>query len=127
MAQNQPGTTDLIDRFFRQLEAGAIDDCLELFADDAVVWHNYDDVEQTPAEAMAPLRGLGGLGATFCVLRRYSVPDGCIQQHVVQRRTPGGETVELHAIQRICVEDGKIARIDEYMDTAQAGRFATSQ
>jgi ketosteroid isomerase-like protein len=38
---------------------------------------------------------------------------------VVHVTLPDGNQTEIHAIQRISVVDGRITRIDEYMDSAQ--------
>lgn len=112
-----------VDRFFAALAAGDLATCGEIFTDDAVVWHNYDLAEQPKGVALQVFEGLGAMGITFDVVRRYVVPDGCIQQHVVRRTDADGVTREVAAIQRIVCRDGRISRIDEYMDLMQGMAF----
>lgn len=46
---------------------------------------------------------------------------GAVQQHVLRgTRVSTGEEVALHACVVIAVEDGKITRLDEYFDSAEA-------
>jgi ketosteroid isomerase-like protein len=108
---------DVAERFFAALQRGDVQGATALFADGAVVWHNWDQLEQTPSEALAPVAALAPLQPRLELVRRYVVSDGCVQQHVIRLTAPSGAPVEIPAIQRICIEAGKITRIDEYMDT----------
>ena len=45
--------------------------------------------------------------------------DGFVQQHVLRGTAPGG-ALEVPAMMRVWVRDGRIGRIEEYLDTAQA-------
>ena len=51
---------------------------------------------------------------------------GAVQQHVLRgTRRSTGEEVALHACVVIAVDDqGRISRLDEYFDSAEAARFA---
>ena len=40
---------DIADQLFAAIEAGDIDAVRDLYAPDAVIWHNTDETEQGPA------------------------------------------------------------------------------
>jgi ketosteroid isomerase-like protein len=108
-----------VDKFVAALSTGDAA-CLDaLFTDDAVIWHNYDQVTQPAREALAPLAPLAALQPRYEIAGRDVVDGACIQRHVVHLTLPGGESASIPAIQRISLADGRIRRIDEYMDSAQ--------
>ena len=57
----------------------------ELYADDAVVWHNTDGIEMTKEENLASLDALAAMTTTrsFSNIRRYEIDGGFVQQHVM--------------------------------------------
>ncbi|HWV26572.1 MAG TPA: hypothetical protein VNZ66_05060 [Aeromicrobium sp.] len=58
--------------------------------------------------------------------RIHTFPGGAVQQHVLRgTRRSTGEEVALHACVVISVgDDGRITRLDEYIDSAQAAALA---
>lgn len=119
MAENQHDVLGTVERFVAALatgDAGALD---ALFTDDAVIWHNYDQVGQPAREALAALAGLAALAPRYEIAGRDLVDGACVQRHVVHITLPGGQPASIPAIQRISVVNGRIRRIDEYMDSAQ--------
>jgi hypothetical protein len=119
MTQND--VDELADRFYHALIIGDAATCERLFADDAVVWHNYDLAEQSCAEALAHVAALSPLAPRFEVIERLMIPGGWVQQHRFHFSFPGGATQVLPALQRVHLRDGLISRVDEYMDTGQLG------
>ena len=115
----QQDVSATVERFFDALQTGDIASCEALFADDGVIWHNYDQQEQPKTQALAALAGLSQLQARFEIVGRDVIADGCVQRHVVWVSLPDGLTTGIPAIQRISCADGRIQRIDEYMDSAQ--------
>ncbi len=117
---------DLAERLFRAIEAGDVDAVRELYSSDAVIWHNFDGVEQNVDDN---LRVLGWMTSTFKVrsydeVRRTVYEGGFVQQHVLRLTKADGTVVELPAcIVATCTAD-HITRIDEYLDSAQAARLA---
>jgi ketosteroid isomerase-like protein len=111
----------IVDRFFGALLSGDQATCQALFQDDGVVWHNYDQVEQPKAEALAALAGVASFNPRFELVGRDVIADGLVQRHAIHIALPQGGTVSIHALQRISIVDGRISRIDEYMDSAQLG------
>jgi ketosteroid isomerase-like protein len=119
MADSQQNVSSTVDRFVDALSTGDAGTLHELFADDAVIWHNYDQLAQPAAAALGALAGLAALRPRYEIIGRDVVDSACIQRHVVHLTLPGGQAASIPAIQRISVSDGLIRRIDEYMDSAQ--------
>src|SRR6478736_2729048 len=85
---------ELVIRFFAAIEAGDLGTLREIYAPDAVIWHNDDLLEQSVDDNLKVLQGLRG-------------------------RLPNGADVELHAAMYLQVRDGHITRIEEYLDSAR--------
>lgn len=117
---------DLAERFFRAVEKGDIEAVRSIYAPDAVVWHNHDGKEQSPEEN---LRVLGWIAKHltnrhYRVLRRVEIPGGFMQQHVLEASTAGGPFSMPACI--VCqVQNGRITRLEEYLDSAQAQHLIT--
>src|SRR5580692_5835149 len=112
---------ELVVRFFAALEGGDIDTLREIYAPDAVIWHNDDLIEQPVEENLKVLQGLHRAvsGLRYDIIRRVPAADGVLQQHVLRGRLPGGTEIELHAAMYLQVRDGHITRIEEYLDSAR--------
>jgi ketosteroid isomerase-like protein len=112
----------LADRFFAAIERGDLAEVEACYHPDARIWHNFDRAEQTVAENLAVLRGLCMVLADrrYDVVRRIVTDDGFVQQHVLRGTAPGGE-LALEAMMYVSVDDGRIRRLEEYLDTAQLG------
>ena len=112
---------ELVIRFFAALEAGDIGTLREIYAPDAVIWHNDDLIEQPVEENLKVLQGLhrAVAGLRYDIIRRATTADGVLQQHVLRGRLANGADVELHAAMYLQVRDGHIARIEEYLDSAE--------
>lgn len=119
MTDNHHDVLSTVDKFVEALSTGDAAGLDALFTDDAVIWHNYDQVGQPAREALAALAGLGALQPRYEIAGRDVVDGACIQRHVVHVTLPGGQSASIPAIQRIAMTDGRIRRIDEYMDSAQ--------
>ena len=112
---------ELVIRFFAALEAGDIDTVRDIYAPDAVVWHNDDLIEQPVEENLKTLAGTVRAisGLHYDIVRRVATDDGVLQQHVLRGRLPDGTEAELHAAMYLQVRDGHITRIEEYLDSAR--------
>ena len=86
-----------------------------------MIWHNDDLLEQSVEDNLKVLRGLHRAVSDlrYDVVRRAGTPDGVLQQHVLRGRLPNGADVELHAAMYLQVRDGRITRIEEYLDSAR--------
>ena len=112
---------EVVVRFFAALEAGDIATLREIYARDAVVWHNDDLLEQSVDDNLKVLQGLHRAvsGLRYDIVRRVPAADGVIQQHVLRGTLPDGTDVELHAAMYLQVRDGHVTRIEEYLDSAK--------
>jgi uncharacterized protein len=110
----------LADRFFSAIEAGDIEALRQMYADDATIWHNFDQLDQNVDDNLQVLawmhRTIDGL--RYTAIERVVLDDGFVQQHVLTGSTAGG-MLELPAMMRVTVSDGTVTRIEEYFDTAQ--------
>lgn len=118
----------LAERFFAAVEAGDLDAVRDIYAPHAVIWHNYDGIEQTREENLRTLawavRHIDGM--RYEDVRRSRTDGGFVQQHVVRGRNAIGIEVEMPACIVITVDDGRISRLDEYLDSRHVEVFAQS-
>lgn len=112
---------DTVERFFTALEAGDTDTMATIYAPDARIWHN-DYSEQGVEDNLAVLRGLHQVvsGLHYEILRRIPVEGAVFQQHILRGRLPDGTEVAMPAAMYLAVDGGRITRIEEYLDSAQA-------
>ncbi len=108
-------------RFFAALETGDIAALREIYAPDALIWHNDDLIEQPVDENLKVLQGLHRAvsGLRYDIVRRVPAADGVLQQHVLRGTLPNGQPIALHAAMYLQVRDGHITRIEEYLDSGQ--------
>lgn len=94
----------------------------EMFVPDMVLWHNTDGVEQT---LDASVEGWLSLHALFYSLDltdvSYQITDaGYVQQHTWQMAISEEQTLPMPACWVVSLaDDGRVARVDEYMDSTQ--------
>lgn len=120
---------DIAAQLFTNIEAGRVGAVAALYHDDVEVWHNFDNAVQTKQENLRVLEGLTQIARKlrYEVLERHTVGDRFIQRHNLHCTTASGAEVMIPACVFITVEDGKIRRIDEYLDTAQTKALRGSQ
>lgn len=113
--------------FVGAIQSGDVDTVRACYAPDAKLWHNTDNIEQTVDENMKVLdwfiRTLPD--RNYRVVRREALKDGFLQQHVLEATLPDGTAWKMDACCVIKVENGRITRLDEYMDSA-AGKALRS-
>jgi uncharacterized protein len=106
-------------RLFAAIEAGDVDAVRELYDPDVEVWHNTDRAVQGREENLATLgwvmRNLDGLRYTD--VRRSATDDGFVQRHVLVATNRAGRRVEVPACIVATVRDGRVTRLDEYLDS----------
>jgi len=113
---------DVATALFTAIQAGDVAAVADLYADDAVIWHNFDGIAQ-PREAN--LAVLAWMTANVRDLRyeeiqRHEIDGGFVQQHVLRGTAASGAALDVPCCLVVQVDgDGKISRIDEYLDTAQ--------
>jgi ketosteroid isomerase-like protein len=112
---------DIADRLLAAIGAGDADAVRGIYSTDAAVWHNFDQRDQTVDENLATLVDLHRRLADirYTEVRRFLAPGGFVQQHVLTGTAKGG-ALRMPAMIRFWVSDGRITRLEEYLDTAQA-------
>jgi ketosteroid isomerase-like protein len=112
----------IVERFFAALEAGDTDLLARLYTPDARIWHNDASGEQGVEDNLRVLRGLHAVvsGLHYDVGRRFPMDGGVVQQHVLRGTLPDGSAVAMPAAMFLYVEGGRVRRIEEYLDSAQA-------
>ena len=112
---------EVADALFCAIEAGDVDAVRELYADDMVAWHNFDRIEQTKDQNLFVLQWVARnlSDRHYDDIRRYAIDGGFVQQHVLRGNNVEGVEVQIPACIVVKVADGKITRIDEYLDTRQ--------
>ncbi|MBP6011530.1 MAG: nuclear transport factor 2 family protein [Alphaproteobacteria bacterium] len=112
------------ERFFSAIEKGDIDAVRAIYAPNARIWHNHDRKDQTVEENLRILSWMSKnlTNKRYQVQRRVAIPGGFLQQHVLLAETAGGP-FEMPACIIVEVNNGRIARLEEYLDSAQANRL----
>jgi uncharacterized protein len=112
------------DDLFAAIEKGDVDAVRDIYAPDAVIWHNTDGIEQTVEQNLRTLQWVCDNLAerAYEDVRRTEYDGGFVQQHLL-RFTKGGERRELPACIVAAVAEGRITRIDEYLDSAHVARI----
>ena len=111
---------ELAERLFKAIEAADIDAVKEIYAPDAEIWHNTDGLTQSPAENVRTLTWVTTnlKDLAYTEIRRSATDDGFVQQHVLVATNRAGQRVEVPACIVVRIADGHIARLDEYIDSA---------
>jgi ketosteroid isomerase-like protein len=112
---------DIADRLLTAIEAGDVEGVRSLYADDVVIWHNFDGIEQPREANLAVLSWLTNNvdKLHYDDIRRHAIEGGYVQQHVLRGTTKSGAELEVPACLVVQVDGEHITRIDEYLDTAQ--------
>ena len=116
----------LLDRIVAAAEAGDPAGLQEVYTPDAVIWHSHDNKETTFDQNMKLLVGMDRILADreYTDRRVWVFDGGVAQTHTLRgRRRSDGEPVALHAIVVCTVVDGRISRLNEYIDPEESARL----
>jgi ketosteroid isomerase-like protein len=122
-------TKELADRLTRAYEQNDTDAIAGCYAPDARIWHNIDGVEQTVEEQLGATRWLNEQlnNLTYEIISRRSFDGGYVQEYVVHGTVAnGGEAFRMPLCMTVTVRDGRIARLDEYLDSAHLKPLQTA-
>ena len=119
---------EVAQQLFENIEAKRVEGVSALYADDILVWHNFSNTTQTKTENLQTLDGLTRNVAQirYDVTERVLLGDRVMQRHLLRCRISTGEEFVIPACIFVTVRDGKITRIDEYLDTAQSNALGTA-
>lgn len=111
----------LAERFFAAVCAGDEATLRAIYAPDAAVWHNYDGIEQNVEQNLLVLRWVSEHIEGFRYEGRVTqaTAAGFVEQHRTRGRTASGFELDMPACIVCTVVDGRITRVDEYLDSAQ--------
>jgi ketosteroid isomerase-like protein len=115
----------IAERFFSAVERGDLETVKATYAPDAVIWHSHDLREQGVEEN---LRILGWMARNltdrrYRVHRRVAIPGGFLQQHTLEAKTARG-AFSMPACIVVEVKNGRIVRLEEYLDSARVAELA---
>ena len=99
--------------------AGDVDGVAALYHDDARIWRNFDGRELGKDQMLKVIRFLATevRGLDYQDVRLHVVPTGFVQQHVLVGTSAKGVAVRAPACLVAEVVDGRIRRLDEYLDS----------
>jgi uncharacterized protein len=121
-----PDPLAVAERLFAAIPKGDLEAVRALYAPEAQIWHNHDGIVQDPAANLQVLawvvKNIRGL--RYEEVRRQATPTGFVQQHVLRGTAPDGKPLERPACIVCTVVDGRITRLDEYLDSAQLAALA---
>jgi ketosteroid isomerase-like protein len=113
---------EVADRLFKSIERGDVAAIRNsVYAPNAKIWHNNDGQTQTVEQNLAVL---GWVVANinevaYTEVKRQATPSGFVQQHVMRGKLKSsGKEFSLPACIICEVENGRITRLDEYLDSA---------
>jgi ketosteroid isomerase-like protein len=114
------------DRLFGAVERGDTDELRRLYHPEARIWHNFDQQEQSVEENLQTLGWMCRrlFDRSYEVVRRERLDDGFLQQHVLRGITRSGAPFAMPACMVVRCSGGRITRIEEYLDPAQAAALA---
>ena len=110
----------LAERLFAAITAGDVEAVRDIYAADAVIWHNNDGLEQSADDNLRVLRWVTAniRHLRYENVRRQRTDTGFAQQHELRGRAPNGRELNIPACIICTVRNGRITRLDEYLDSA---------
>jgi ketosteroid isomerase-like protein len=115
-----------LDALNAALCSASVDDVVEYLAPGAVTWHNDDKVEIDAVENMKRLPGLHQLvdGVGIDVLQVEPLESGWLQRFVLRGTVRStGNALAAHNCIVVHLADGRITRIDEYVDPTMGAQL----
>jgi ketosteroid isomerase-like protein len=111
---------ETVDRLITAIETGAVDDYRALYAADAVIWTCFDDRERNVDGSVTVIEWMlaNTTSRHYEISRRIAIDGGVLQQHVLKGTSKHRDReFAMPACLVIMVgDDGKITRVDEYLD-----------
>jgi len=119
------GALDVADRIFAAIEGGDAATVAAIYADDIVVWHSNDGIEQTKEQNLRVLDWLvrNTTSREYRAIRRYEIDGGFVQQHDLHVELADDRSADLPACVVAMVSGDQITRIDEYIDSTAGDAF----
>lgn len=114
-----------IDRLYDALSRGDAEGMRKACMPGARFWHNFDQIACDLDSAVDGWAAVIANSAERGIadIRRHQIDGGYVQQHLYVMRTLTGKRMIWPVCLVVRIEDGLIARIDEYID--RAGSFSS--
>jgi ketosteroid isomerase-like protein len=118
----------LADRLMGAIEAGDIETVKSCYAPGVAIWHNFDEIDQSLEDNLKVMHWMARhlLERKYTIEKRRYFEDGMLQQHVLTGITPDGTPFRMPACIVFTMRQGRIARLEEYLDTAQTAPLRAS-
>lgn len=120
-ASDSAGVAALADLLFSSIRDNDVETLrTKVYAPDVKIWHNTDNLEQGIDQNLRVLAWISKniAGVRYEDVRRQVSPTGFVQQHVLRGTAPSGAELNVPACLIGEVADGRITRINEYLDSA---------
>ena len=111
--------------FVDSVQRGDAEAMRACYAPGGVIWHNTDGKEQSVDDNIKVLKWFVETlpDRRYDVLRREVIPGGFVQQHILSATLPTGDAWKMDACVVVRMKDGKIERLDEYIDSAAGAKL----
>ena len=118
-------TREIAEAMMRALESGRAA-APDVYADEATVWHNTDEVDAPAADSVRNLELLKAAVPDFraAETHAHAWEGGCALQYVFVGTLPSGAALRIPACLIVTVRDGLVVRAQEYVDSAHAAALA---
>jgi uncharacterized protein len=105
--------------FFGAVERGDEEALDRLYDDEVAIWHNFTGKSMDKQSNMSALLKLASVGtAKYKVLEKHVAGDRVVQRHILEVSTRSGNRMSIPAAIFLTIRNGRIVRIDEYIDSA---------
>lgn len=112
----------VVDRLLDALTRGDVNAAADCYAPDLAVWHNSSDHVRGREESLQRMASILPLWSdlSYDDIRRFEIPGGVAQRHTMRGRGPDGAEFEVHMAMFVTLDpNGRIRRVDEYLDPSQ--------
>lgn len=118
MDETTPAAIATVARLIDAIERGDTEAAAACYTEDARIWHNFDDADQTREENLAVLAWMCRTfpERRYEIRRRELIADGVFQQHVLHLVSREGERHAVPACLVVECAGDRIRRVEEYMD-----------
>ncbi|KQY08939.1 hypothetical protein ASD37_00055 [Mycobacterium sp. Root135] len=119
-------TTHVVDRLLRAMERGDVEAVRACYSPDVLIWHNSNNQAEPLGENFERLAAVFArwTDLSYGDIRRVEGPGVVAQQHTLRGCGPDGAEFEVHIAMFVRLgADGRIVRVDEYLESSQLPQF----
>jgi len=124
--ESSSGSTHVVDRLVSAMERRDLDAIRACYAPEVLIWHNSNNLAEPLEENFERLAVVftQWTDISYDDVRRIEAPGVVAQQHTLRGRGPDGAEFEAHIAMFVTLgADGRIVRVDEYLDSSQLPQF----